>query len=269
MGSTRRRLEDKTALITGGNKGIGKAIAKRFAAEGAKVMIIARDMEKLAATRAELGEDVCEVMQADVTVEADLIDAVARTVERFGRLDIGVNNAGDAVYSKIVDKTEKEFDYELDLCLKGVFFSMKHEARQMQSQDMRGVIINISSLNGTQPGKGLGGYGAAKAGMEMLTRVAALEMGPLIRVCSVIPGLIATERAQGVMEAPEILGEFLENILVDRAGLPEDVANATLFLASDEAAFITGHHLYVDGGQFNKRYPYKAFEQTRHDTFDE
>jgi NAD(P)-dependent dehydrogenase (short-subunit alcohol dehydrogenase family) len=122
-------------------------------------------------------------------------------------------------------------------------------------------------LNGSQPGKGLGGYGAAKAGLEMLTRVAAMEMGPLIRVCSVIPGLIATERAQGVMEVPQILGEFLENILVDRAGMPEDVANAALFLASDEASFITGHHLYVDGGQFNKRYPYKAFEQERHDTF--
>jgi NAD(P)-dependent dehydrogenase (short-subunit alcohol dehydrogenase family) len=261
------RLADKVALITGGNQGIGKAIAGRFVAEGAKVMLIARNLEKLERAKAEFGADVCEVLQADVTIENDIERAVAHTVARFGRLDIGINNAGDAVYSKIVDKTEREFEYEVDLCLKGVFLSMKHEARQMMAQKSRGVIINISTLNGTQPGIGLGGYGAAKAGMEMMTRVAAMEMGPLIRVCSVIPGLIATERAQGVMDAPQILGEFLDNILLDRAGTPEDVANATLFLASDEASFITGHHLYVDGGQFNKRYPCKAFEQQRHDTF--
>jgi NAD(P)-dependent dehydrogenase (short-subunit alcohol dehydrogenase family) len=267
MSGERKRLAGKVALITGGNQGIGKAIARRFVEEGAKVTIIARNKDKLAQTKAELGEEVCEALRADVTVEADVMSAVSKTVERFGHLDIAVNNAGDAVYTRIVDKTEGEFDYEIGLCLKGVFLSMKHEARQMQKQGTRGVIVNISSLNGTQPGIGLGGYGAAKAGLEMLTRVGAMEMGPLIRVCSVIPGLIGTERAQGVMASPQILGEFLENILVDRAGIPEDVANATLFLASDEASFITGHHLYVDGGQFNRRYPYKAFEQERHDTF--
>jgi NAD(P)-dependent dehydrogenase (short-subunit alcohol dehydrogenase family) len=158
MGIGSQRLAGKVAMITGGNQGIGKAIARRFVQEGARVMVIARSLDKLAQTKAEIG-------------------------------------------------------------------------------------------------------------VEMMTRVAAMEMGPLIRACSVIPGLIATERAQGVMAAPSILNEFLENILVDRAGTPDDVANAVLFLASDEASFITGHHLYVDGGQFNKRYPYKAFEQTRHDTF--
>lgn len=249
------RLEGRVALITGGASGIGWAIANRYAREGGKVVLADIDAELLKEAKAQLGSS-CATVEANVMVESDMERAVAVAVKHFGRLDIGVNNAGVGTYAVITDQTEEQWDTVIDVCLKGAFFSIKHEARQMISQGGGGVIINISSLNSTQPGEGMSAYCSAKAGVNMLTRVAAMDLGPhRIRVCCIAPGLIDTHATAGVREMPQILDAFLENIPLGRSGKTEDVANAAMFLASDEASWISGETLFVDGASSTKRYP--------------
>jgi len=165
------------ALITGGASGIGRAIAARFVREGAKVGLVDRNVELLAEVQGELGS-ACVTEVADVTIEAEIARAVARTVETFGRLDIAVNSAGVGDGNLIMLMEEEQWDRVHSTCLKGVFLSMKHECRQMAAQGDGGVVINLSSLNSQQPAIGVGAYCSAKAGVNMLTQVGAMEMAP-------------------------------------------------------------------------------------------
>lgn len=255
MGVSVDRLEGRVALITGGASGIGRAIASRYLREGGKVMLADLNTELLKEAEAQLGSS-CTTIEANVTVEADVERAVAATVKRFGRLDIGVNSAGLGTYAVITEQTEEQWDTVISVCLKGVFLSMKHEARQMMVQGDGGVIINISSLNSTQPGEGFSAYCSAKAGVNMLTRVGAMDLGPhKIRVCGIAPGLIDTPLTAGIKEMPRLMDAYLENIPLGRSGVPEDVSNAALFLASDDASWISGEILFVDGASSTKRYP--------------
>jgi NAD(P)-dependent dehydrogenase (short-subunit alcohol dehydrogenase family) len=255
MNTAANRLEGRVALITGGASGIGLAIAERYVGEGGKVMLADLNGELLKEAEKQMG-DACATIEANVTVEADMERAVAATVEHFGRLDIGVNSAGVGTYAVITDQTEEQWDTVMNICLKGSFLSMKHEGRQMIAQGDGGVIINISSLNSAQPGEGCSAYCSAKAGVNMLTRVGAMDLGPhKIRVCAIAPGLIETPLTGSIWEMPQLLEGYLENIPLGRAGVPEDIANAALFLASEDASWVSGETLFVDGASRTKRYP--------------
>jgi NAD(P)-dependent dehydrogenase (short-subunit alcohol dehydrogenase family) len=249
------KLAGRVALITGGASGIGLSIAQRFLAEGARIMLADANAEKLSSVEKELGADVAS-RAGDVRVESDVDATVVATVERFGRLDIAVNSAGLGTYAPITEQTEEQWDTVVDVCLKGVFLSMKHEARAMKVAGDGGVIINIASLNAFQPGEGMSAYCAAKAGVDMLTRVASLELGPdSIRVCGIAPGLVDTPLTAPLTQIPQIREDYLANIPLGRSGRPEDIASAALYLASDEASWVSGTTLSVDGGSVNKRYP--------------
>jgi len=249
------RLDGRVAVVTGGASGIGLEIAKRYVEEGARALLSDMSAENLAKAKAELGDAVA-TCTADVRSEGEVEQAVAAAVEQFGRVDIGVNSAGLGTYAPIVDQTSEQWSQILDVCLTGVFYSIKHEARQMQRQGDGGVIINIASLNAFQPAEGMSAYCTSKAGVEMLTRVAAMELGrDAIRVCGIAPGLVDTPLTAGLSAIPAIRAGYLENIPLGRAGTTADIANAALFLASDEASWVSGETMSVDGAARTKRYP--------------
>ena len=247
------RLGGMVAVVTGGASGIGRDIARRYVDEGARVVIADRNAPLVQDTVKELG-DAAAGLDMDVTREADVERAVALALSRVGRLDIGVNSAGLGHSVPLTEQTEQQWDTVVDVCLKGVFLSMKHEAKAMDARG--GVIINIASINARQPGAGLSAYCAAKAGVEMLTRVAALELGPRkIRVVGIGPGLIDTPLTTFQQERPHVRDAFLENIPLGRVGRTADIAHAAVFLASDDASWITGDTIFVDGGSLTKKFP--------------
>ena len=249
------RLQDKVALVTGGASGIGLGIAQRFVAEGARVMLADVNADAAKARAEELGENAAWV-QADLSAEPGAEEMVKETVDRVGRIDIAINAAGIAAMAPVVDLTVEQWDAVLNLDLRGVFLSTKHEARQMVAQGEGGAIVNIASINARQPGEGMSAYCSAKAGVEMFTKVAAMELARHnIRVTAIAPGLIDTPLAAPLMAIKTIRDEFLENIPAGRAGTPEDVANAALYLVSDEATWVNGSMLVVDGAELTKRYP--------------
>ncbi len=177
-----------------------------------------------------------------------------RAVDAFGGLDAAFNIAGTTRMGAITDLSEEDWRFSLDLCLTGVFFAMKHAARQMIAGGVRGAIVNIASLNSVVPGWGMSAYCASKAGLEMLGKSGALEMSVHgIRVNTVSPGLTATPAANAL--TPDMIEKFMERIPMKRSGSAEDQADACLFLGSDLAGYITGVNLIVDGGWAVTGYP--------------
>jgi NAD(P)-dependent dehydrogenase (short-subunit alcohol dehydrogenase family) len=246
------RLAGRVAVVTGGASGIGREIARRYVAEGASVVLGDLNAALLEEAAAELGDD-CATSVGDVTVEADVEALVATAVARFGRLDIGVNCAGLGALAPITELPVEQWDLVVDVCLKGVFLSVKHEARAMVAG---GAIVNIASINARQPAEGMAAYCAAKAGVEMLTRVAAMELGPAgIRVCGIGPGLVDTPLTAYQRDMPAFRQAYLDAIPLGRVGRPGDIADAALFLASDEASWVSGDTLFVDGAELTKAYP--------------
>jgi NAD(P)-dependent dehydrogenase (short-subunit alcohol dehydrogenase family) len=249
------RLKDKIALVTGAASGIGREIARRYVTEGARVVMADRNAALLNEAAKELG-DAGAGAEMDVTREADVERTVTFAMARFGRLDVAVNCAGLGASVPLVDQTEQQWDTVVDVCLKGVFLCMKHEARAMIAGGRGGAIINIASINARQPGAGLSAYCAAKAGVEMLTRVAALELGPQrVRVVGIGPGLIDTPLTTFQQERPHVREAFLENVPLGRVGTTSDIASAALFLASDDASWVSGDTLFVDGAALTKKFP--------------
>ena len=250
-----QRLRGRVALVTGGGSGMGLATAQRLASEGAKVLIV--DQHATAAHEAaeRIGSSAA-AFSADVTSEPDMDAAVAYAVSCFGRLDIGINAAGIGASALLLEQSLEQFRRLQDVNLAGVFVSVKAEARQMIAQSGGGVIVNFASTNALQPAEGLGAYCAAKAGVAMLTQVAAMELAPHgIRVVGVGPGLTSTPMVDRVLSVPGAREAFTENILLRRAGRPEELAASVAFLVSDDASYITGTTLYVDGGALTQRYP--------------
>lgn len=246
------RLAGRVAMVTGGASGIGLAVVRRYVGAGARVVVGDRNSHALEAVATELG-DAAATLVMDVTDER-AVDALAeRAIQQFGRLDIAVNCAGLGAFAPIVDLTEAQWDTVLDICLKGVFFSLKHAARRMQRG---GSVINIASINAVQPAEGMAAYCAAKAGVVMLTKVGALELGPHgIRVNAIAPGLVDTPLTQFQRDRELVRSAYLAEIPLGRVGTPEDIASAALFLASDDASWINGETLFVDGGEVHKKYP--------------
>jgi NAD(P)-dependent dehydrogenase (short-subunit alcohol dehydrogenase family) len=248
------RLDGKTALITGGAAGIGLATARRYVAEGAHVVLGDIATDALDAAAAELGDAVA-TSRCDVTDEADVEALVALAVARFGQLDIAVANAGTGTAGLIIDHPLSEWQRVLDLCLTGVFLTFKHAGRAV-TEAGGGALIAIASLNAIQAGRGMAAYCSAKAGVAMLTEVAAIELGPAgVRCNAIAPGFVYTQLTEGVSGVPGVLDEYIENTPLGRGAQPEEIADAALFLASAESSFVNGALLSVDGGARTKRYP--------------
>ena len=250
------RLDGRVAVITGGASGIGREIARRYVTEGARVVLGDLNDAMLTEAQKELGVEVCATEHCDVVTEDDVARLVRRAVEEFGALDIGVNCAGLGTLGPITAMTVDQWDLVLDVCLKGVFLATKHEAATMQAAGRPGVIINIASINARQPAQGMSAYCTAKAGVEMFTRVAALELGPSnIRVCGIGPGLVDTPLTQYQRDMTAFRDGYLENIPMGRVGTPQDIASAAAFLVSEEASWISGDTLFVDGASLTRGYP--------------
>ena len=246
-----QRLAGKVAIVTGSSRGIGLAIAQRFADEGAAVTVnyVSRELEAAAAVRAieEAGGGALAV-QADVSRIGDVHRLVRATMDRFGRIDILVNNAGIMVTEGVLDTTEDDWDRTIDINLKGAYLCSKEVAPIMMEQQT-GTVINISSNSGLYHPSAMRftEYVTSKAGMNGLTKALALALGPHIRVNAICPGWIRTDMTEEI--DPEVHEQILAETALARWGTPEDVAASAAFLASDDAAFITGELLIVAGGR--------------------
>lgn len=246
------QMDGSVAVVIGGASGIGWATAQLLAEEGVTVVIGDIDVESGRKRAVQLGGRA-EAVRVDV-VDEESVKAVFETVKaQHGRLDIAVNCAGVNLPGYITNLDAQAWHRTVDICLTGGFFVIKYAARTMATG---GSIVSITSLNARQPAAGFAGYCAAKAGLAMLTEVAALELGDRgIRVNAVSPGLVETPLVEGLTGVPAIQADFTENTPLGRNGLPRDVAEAVLFLASAASSWITGEVLDVNGGAHLRRYP--------------
>ena len=228
----------RVAVVVGGASGIGAAIADGFTADGWRVVVA-----DLPGTGAD--------STVDVTDEASVAALLDGVVVEHGGLDLIVNSAGVSTLGNVVDLAADEWRRVVDVCLTGAFLVIKHAGQRLVEG---GSIISLSSLNGRQPGAGLAPYCAAKAGLSMLTQVAALELGPRgIRVNAIAPGLVVTPLTQPAMEIPGIEDDYLENTPLGRSGRPDEIAAAAVYLAN--AGWVTGEVLDINGGAHLMRYP--------------
>lgn len=249
------RLKDKVAVITGGAGGMGLATVERFLAEGAKVVIAdfneATGAAALAgATAAGHGANA-RFIRCDVAQEADVAAAVALAVSAFGGLDIIFNNAGvGGAIGPVWELEEAEWDYTFDVLVKGVFFGIKHATRVFREQGRGGAIVNTASVAGLSGGCGPLAYSAAKAAVVNLTKAASVQLAPdRIRVNAICPGFILTGLTHPAQKSLDEAGAFLDGMQPwPRHGQGADIAGTALFLASDDAGFITGEAIVVDGG---------------------
>lgn len=246
------KLDGKVAIVTGSDRGIGKGIALSLAKEGCKIVVNSyRESEEARNTVEEikkLGSDAIFV-KANVIREVDIKNLVDKSIEKFGRLDIMVNNAGILVQGTAETLTEQDWDKQMNVNLKGVFFCTKHSVIQMKKQGSGGRIINISSIAGLVGFPGISAYCASKGGVTEFTREAALDFAKNgITVNAINPGVIVTDMTKAMLNDEATRKMLLESTPVGRFGQPEDIGNAAVFLALDESSFITGHNLVVDGG---------------------
>jgi NAD(P)-dependent dehydrogenase (short-subunit alcohol dehydrogenase family) len=236
----------RTALVIGGASGIGWATARALVADGARVTVADLNGESAAARAAELGAPHTAAA-VDVTDE----DSVATLFDRTGPLDVVVTTAGFSNVSYIVDMPVDQFRSVVDVCLTGSLIVAKYAGRHLRDD---GALVWISSLNGRQPAAGMSAYCAAKAGLSMLTQVAAMEFAPRgIRVNAVAPGFVHTPLTAGAAMIPGTVEEYVENTVLGRVGTPEDIADAVLFMT--KSPWLTGEVLDLNGGAHMKRYP--------------
>ncbi len=245
-------LDGRIALVTGGGSGIGAATARRFAREGAHVVICGRRAELLDRVAGEIsaGGGKAEPVPTDLADPDAASRFVTEAAARHGRVDVLVNNAVQMVIKPLTEMDDDDWTKGLNVGLQAAFITTREAMRLMQKQG-GGAIVNISSLAAHQSDQGLGSYSAAKAGLEGLTRAAALEGAPHgIRVNALCLGMIATETGEEAYPDPEVRRAMESIIGLKRFGRPEEIAACATFLASDEASFVTGTTLKADGGQF-------------------
>jgi len=249
-------LKGKVAIVTGGSRGIGRAIALAFAEAGADLVISSRnkrppELEKVAEEVKAMGKKAISV-PAHVGKKEDVQELVRKTLQTFGRIDILVNNAGaNPVLSSMIDLEEDSFEKVLEVNLKGAFLLSKVVAREMIRQGGGGKIINMSSVSGLRArADGTGAYCISKAAMNMMTQVMARELAPHnILVNAIAPGSIKTDFSRVNWTDPERKAQRIREIELKRFGEPEEVAGIALFLASEAGSFVTGEIIRVDGGQ--------------------
>jgi NAD(P)-dependent dehydrogenase (short-subunit alcohol dehydrogenase family) len=246
------RLQGKVALVTGSGQGIGRGIAERFAREGAAVVVNDRDERVLGEARTALEATGARVraIRADVSKSDEVAALFAQAREAFGTVDILVNNAAwSAPIAHFLEMTEEFWDTVLTLNLKSVFLCSQRLARLLDEQHKPGCIINISTYGAARSQREMTAYNAAKGGVEALTRAMALDLAPWrIRVNAVGPGPIATPSFLELFNTHEKRERMRQAVPLERLGEPADIAGAALFFASDDASFVTGQVLYVDGG---------------------
>lgn len=251
-GDKSMRLKGKTAIITGSSQGIGRAIAQAMAREGADVVInYNRNPEGAASALKEIemagGRGL--IVQADLGRTADIRKLMMAAVEHFGKVDILVNNAGLETHAPFWEVTEADYDKVLNVNLKGVFFTTQEFVNHLRASGRQGRIVNISSVHEELPFPNFTAYCVSKGGLKMLTRNLSVELGALgITINNIAPGAIETPINTNLLNDPAKLGALLNQIPLGRLGRPEDVSSLAVFLASDEAAYITGATYYIDGG---------------------
>ena len=245
------RLKDKTAIVTGAGSGFGKGIAMRFAKEGARVGVIDINAEAAREVASQIGNSAF-TMEADVSIDGDVSRMVQEALDRWGQLDILVNNAGTTHRNQpMTEVTEEEYERIFAVNVKSVYLSAKHILPVMKKQGF-GVILNVASTAGVRPRPGLVWYNTSKGAMMTATKAMAIELaGEKIRVNAINPVAGETGMLHLFMgeDTPEKRAQFISSIPLGRLSLPEDMANAALFLCSDEAEMITGLCMEVDGGR--------------------
>jgi NAD(P)-dependent dehydrogenase (short-subunit alcohol dehydrogenase family) len=246
-----KTLDGKVALVTGASSGIGRATAIELARRGAKVIASARRLPEIEALVAEIQAQGFEAtaVRADVNVEQDVIDLVAATFATYGRIDIAFNNAGtEGDFTPFFDQSNEVYDVVFNANVRGVFWSMKHEAQTMLAQGS-GSIINNASMGGVIGFENAALYIASKHAVLGLTKTASLEWFRRgVRVNAVCPGIIDTPFQDRVWPTSEAKDLFAKSTVAGRAGTPEEIATVVAFLGSDDAAFVSGHGLLADGG---------------------
>lgn len=239
-------FESKVVIVTGAGKGIGEGIAKAFASAKARVVLSDIDIESCERVVSEIKSSGGEAIaiKCDVSKKIEVDQLLAKTLESFQKIDVLVNNAGIYPFKNFSEMTEEEWDRVIDINLKSVFLCSQSAAKNMPEG---GKIVNISSIASIIGFRGLTHYCSSKGGVDSLTRVLALELAPKINVNAIAPGSIETPGTSQVSNE-EMKKQTLAVIPLGRMGKPEDIANVALFLASDEANYITGQVLVVDGG---------------------
>lgn len=241
------KLENKVAVVTGALSGLGFAIANKFLKEGAKVVFSDLNEEK--------GKKIIENLEnayfvkCDVSNSKEVDNLIKETIEKFGEMHILVNNAGIATMGSVTEMTDEDWQKVIDVNLTGVFYGVRSASKYMIENNVNGSIINMSSILGTVGFETAISYCAAKGGVNQVTKTAALELAKKgVRVNAIAPGFIKTEMTKGLLE-DENYKAFLEGSTpMGYVGDPEDIANAASYLASDDAKYVTGSVLYVDGG---------------------
>ncbi|ERN54356.1 3-oxoacyl-[acyl-carrier-protein] reductase [Alkalihalophilus marmarensis] len=242
------KLQDKVAVITGAGRGIGEATAFKFAKEGAKVVVADMNEDEINATVAAVKEMGAEAtgFVVNVTKREEVKNLMAHAVETFGRVDVVVNNAGITADAQLLKMTDEQWDRVIDVNLKGVFM-VSQEAAAIMKEQQGGVILNASSVVGSYGNFGQTNYAATKWGVNGMTKTWAKELGRFnVRVNAVAPGFILTPMTAKMPE--KVLDMMKDKSVLNDLGTPEDIANGYAFLASDEARFITGTILSIDGG---------------------
>ena len=242
-----QRFAGKTVIVTGSSSGIGEGIARRFAEEGANVVLNSRSRDDLENVAKDLDDNRILIVEGDVGKSEFAKDIVGKTVDRFGGLDVLVNNAGVGAFGMLADASDEDIDKVIDINVKGVLYLCREAIPHLAKT--KGSIVNTSSVSGTGGDWVLPIYNASKGAVTNLTRALALQLGKQgIRVNAVCPSLTRSEMSSGIMDNDSLMKAFMRRIPLGRPGEPEDVAGPVLFLASDDARFVTGVNLAVDGG---------------------
>jgi 3-oxoacyl-[acyl-carrier protein] reductase len=247
--------KSRAGIVTGSTSGIGKAIALRLIAAGYHVVLnYSSDDERAVETLdhcRRLDPDT-RLVKADISSSAAVTALIVEAVAAFGTLDVLVNNAARVIDRPALEMTEEDWDQVVDVNLKGAFLCAQHAARHMLTQDTGGVILNIGSSTGIRGRRNGVNTCASKAGIMVMTQCLALELAPKVRVNTIIPGLTLTEetRRRFHLDDPAVLRGREETVPMQRIGQPEDVADAVMLMLSEEARFITGQRIVVDGGQY-------------------
>ncbi len=242
-----QRFKGKVVIVTGAGSGIGEATARRFLDEGARVALVGRTRDKLERVAGAYPDGDTLLLVADISVEADVETLVQKTVDKFGRLDVLVNNAGVVAEGDVGSLTTEDWQKVIATDLNGVFFASRAALPHLKSS--KGSIVNVSSVSGTGGDWGMAAYNAAKGAVTNLTRSMAMDHGrDGVRVNAVNPSFTTTDLTQDMVGDKELVAKFNERFALEGPGKPEDVAAVIAFLASEDARFVTGVNMPVDGG---------------------
>jgi NAD(P)-dependent dehydrogenase (short-subunit alcohol dehydrogenase family) len=252
--TARITLEGRVAIVTGGSRGIGEAIARTFAAHGARVVVASRKPEGVHAVAESIvkehGEGRALALAAHTGKQDECVRLVRDTVERFGKVDVLVNNAGTNPYfGPMLESDMAAWDKTFEVNLKGYFWCAREVARNCIARGAAGSIVNVASVAGLTASPLQGIYAATKAAVISLTRTLAVELAPSkVRVNAIAPGFVETRLASAILKNDELLKHVISRTPMARYGTPDEIAGGALYLGSDAASFLTGHTLVIDGG---------------------